>query len=57
MRVTAADPDVGSFLAQAEEGRYAPSSVRLSPQDVLLDNPTVCIQGDRVTQLVFPVRQ
>ncbi|GGB36783.1 deaminase [Flexivirga endophytica] len=27
----------------------------LSSQDVLLDNPTVCIQGDRVTHLVFPV--
>lgn len=27
----------------------------LSSEDVLLDNPTVCIQGDRVTHLVFPV--
>ena len=27
----------------------------LSSQDVLLDNPRVCIQGDRVTHLVFPV--
>jgi hypothetical protein len=27
----------------------------LSAADVLLDNPTVCIQGDRVTHLVFPV--
>ena len=27
----------------------------LSTADVLLDNPTVCIQGDRVTHLVFPV--
>ncbi len=23
--------------------------------EVLLDNPTVCVQGDRVTHLVFPV--
>jgi dihydrofolate reductase len=28
---------------------------KLSSQDVLLDNPSVCIQGDRVTHLVFPV--
>jgi hypothetical protein len=27
----------------------------LSSQDVLLGNPTVCFQGDRVTHLVFPV--
>jgi dihydrofolate reductase len=27
----------------------------LSSEDVLLGNPTVCIQGDRVTHLVFPV--
>lgn len=27
----------------------------LSSQDVLLGNPTVCDQGDRVTHLVFPV--
>lgn len=26
-----------------------------SAQDVLLGNPTTCIQGDRVTHLVFPV--
>ena len=29
----------------------------LSVQDVLLGNPTTCIQGDRVTHLVFPVRR
>ncbi len=28
---------------------------KLSSQDVLLGNPTVCVQGDRVTHLVFPV--
>ena len=28
---------------------------RLSREDVLLGNPTTCIQGDRVTHLVFPV--
>jgi dihydrofolate reductase len=27
----------------------------LAAEDVLLDNPTVCVQGDRVTHLVFPV--
>jgi hypothetical protein len=27
----------------------------LSGHDILLDNPTTCIQGDRVTHLVFPV--
>jgi len=27
----------------------------LSSQDVLLGNPTVCVQGDRVTHLVFPL--
>ena len=28
---------------------------RLSTHDVMLGNPTTCIQGDRVTHLVFPV--
>ena len=28
---------------------------KLSTGDVLLGNPTVCLQGDRVTHLVFPV--
>jgi dihydrofolate reductase len=28
---------------------------KLSSEDVLLGNPTVCVQGDRVTHLVFPV--
>lgn len=26
----------------------------LSAEDVMLDNSTVCVQGDRVTHLVFP---
>jgi dihydrofolate reductase len=30
---------------------------RLSSEDVLLGNPTVCVQGDRVTHLVFPVQR
>jgi dihydrofolate reductase len=30
---------------------------RLSSEDVLLGNPTTCIQGDRVTHLVFPVER
>jgi dihydrofolate reductase len=28
---------------------------KLSADDVLLGNPSVCVQGDRVTHLVFPV--
>ncbi len=28
---------------------------KLSTDDVLLGNPSVCVQGDRVTHLVFPV--
>ena len=28
---------------------------QLPAEDVLLGNPTVCVQGDRVTHLVFPV--
>lgn len=28
---------------------------KLSSEDVVLGNPTVCVQGDRVTHLVFPV--
>ncbi len=28
---------------------------QLTTHDVLLDNPTTCVQGDRVTHLVFPV--
>jgi hypothetical protein len=27
----------------------------LSSEEALLGNPTVCVQGDRVTHLVFPV--
>lgn len=30
---------------------------KISGEDILLGNPTVCVQGDRVTHLVFPVRQ
>ncbi|HSJ75666.1 MAG TPA: dihydrofolate reductase family protein, partial [Gemmatimonadales bacterium] len=29
----------------------------LTSEDVLLGNPTVCIQGDRVVHLVFPVQR
>ena len=28
---------------------------KLSADEVLLGNPSVCVQGDRVTHLVFPV--
>lgn len=34
---------------------HRPFLGRLSSEDVLLGNPTVCVQGDRVTHLVFPV--
>jgi dihydrofolate reductase len=30
---------------------------RLSADDVLLGNPSVCVQGDQVTHLVFPVKR
>lgn len=30
---------------------------QLSSNDVLLGNPTMCVQGDRVTQMVFPVQR
>lgn len=30
---------------------------KTSSEDTLLGNPTVCIQGDQVTHLVFPVRR
>lgn len=30
---------------------------RLSSDGVLLANPTICVQGDRVTHLVFPVQR
>ena len=30
---------------------------KLSSEDILLGDPTVCVQGDRVTHLVFPVPQ
>ena len=30
---------------------------KVSSEDILLGDPTVCVQGDRVTHLVFPVPQ
>lgn len=30
---------------------------KISSEDILLGDPTVCIQGEQVTHLVFPVRQ
>ncbi|RMC36630.1 dihydrofolate reductase family protein [Paracoccus alkanivorans] len=29
---------------------------QLSSNDIILGNPTICVQGDRVTHLVFPVQ-
>jgi hypothetical protein len=34
---------------------FRPFFGELSSEAVLLGNPTVCVQGDRVTHLVFPV--
>jgi len=36
-------------------GRGRPFFDEMSVEDVLLGDPTVCIRGDRVTHLVFPV--
>ena len=30
---------------------------KVSSEDIVLGDPTVCVQGDRVTHLVFPVPQ
>ncbi len=38
-------------------GRGRPFFGELSMDDVPLGDPTVCIQGDRVTHLVFPVTE
>jgi dihydrofolate reductase len=38
-------------------GRGRPFFGELSVQDVLLGDPTVCIQGRQVTHLVFPVER
>ena len=38
-------------------GKGRPYFGTLSVEDVLLGDPTVCIQGDRVTHLVFPVER
>jgi dihydrofolate reductase len=38
-------------------GKGRPYFGELSLDDVPLSDPTVCIQGDRVTHLVFPVRE
>lgn len=34
---------------------HRPFFGKLSSEDVLLGDPTVCIRGERVTHLVFPV--
>lgn len=36
-------------------GGNRPFFGHLSSEDVVLGNPTVCVQGDRVTHMVFPV--
>jgi hypothetical protein len=46
--------DVAGRLHRVGQGR--PFFGSLGVEDVLLGDPTVCIQGDRVTHLVFPVQ-
>lgn len=47
--------EVAVDLVPVVMGGGRPFFGRLTPQDVPLGNPTVCIQGDQVTHLVFPV--
>ncbi len=47
--------EVAVDLVPVVMGRGRPFFGELSVGDVLLGDPTVCIQGDRVTHLVFPV--
>ena len=46
--------EVAIDLVPVVMGKGRPFFGGLSTRDVLLGNPTVCIQGDRVTHLVFP---
>jgi dihydrofolate reductase len=48
--------EVAVDLVPVVMGRGRPYFGEMSLTDVELDDPTVCVQGDRVTHLVFPVR-
>ena len=47
--------EVAVDLVPVVMGEGRPFFGKLTLEDVALGNPTVCIQGDRVTHLVFPV--
>jgi dihydrofolate reductase len=47
--------EVAIDLVPVVMGGGRPFFGTLSPADVLLADPTLCLQGDRVTHLVFPV--
>jgi dihydrofolate reductase len=47
--------EVAVDLVPVVMGEGRPFFGKLSLEDAPLGNPTVCIQGDRVTHLVFPV--
>ncbi len=49
--------EVAVDLVPVVMGGGRPFFGRVAVQDVPLGDPTVCVQGDRVTHLVFPVRQ
>ena len=47
--------EVAVDLVPVVMGQGKPYFGEMGITDVMLDNPSVCIQGDRVTHLVFPV--
>ena len=47
--------EVAVDLVPVVMGRGRPYFGDMSPEDVALGDPTICIPGDRVTHLVFPV--
>ena len=49
--------EVAVDLVPVVMGTGRPYFGSLGIEDVMLGNPTVCIQGDRVTHLVFPVNR
>ena len=49
--------EVAIDLVPVVMGDGRPFFGKLTVDDVLLGDPTVCIQGEQVTHLVFPVRR
>ena len=49
--------EVAIDLVPVVMGEGRPFFGKLNGDDVMLGDPTVCIQGDQVTHLVFPVRR